>query len=73
MISLECYNKMADYLVNQPFYSDDFIRSYEIIRSKLLAITLRIIAITITIMAKKLIDYCNNQYMRPKNIIAIMQ
>ena len=28
---------------------------------KLLAITLRIIAITITIMAKKLIDYCNNQ------------
>ena len=30
-------------------------------KTKLLAITLRIIAITITIMAKKLIDYCNNQ------------
>ena len=31
------------------------------VMTKLLAITLRIIAITITIMAKKLIDYCNNQ------------
>ena len=34
MISLECLNKMADYLVNWPFCSDDFIRSYEIIRSQ---------------------------------------
>ena len=34
---------------------------YEVVALMLLAITLRIIAITITIMAKKLIDYCNNQ------------
>ena len=33
MISLERYNKMEDYLINQPFCSDDFIRSYKIVRS----------------------------------------
>ena len=32
MISLDHQNKMADYLINQPFCSDDFIRSYKIIR-----------------------------------------
>ena len=30
MISLDCQNKMADYLINRPFCSDDFIISYEI-------------------------------------------
>ena len=33
MISLDCNYKMADCLINWPFCSDDFIRSYEIIRS----------------------------------------
>ena len=33
MISLDCKNKMADCLINWPFCSDNFIRSYEIIRS----------------------------------------
>ena len=33
MISLEHQNKMADYLINWPFCSDDFNRSYKIIRS----------------------------------------
>ena len=32
MISLDHQNKMADYLINRPFCSDDFIRSYKIIR-----------------------------------------
>ena len=32
MISLDHQNKMADYLINWPFCSDDFIRSYKIIR-----------------------------------------
>ena len=31
--SLNRYNKMADYLINRPFCSDHFIRSYEILRS----------------------------------------
>ena len=30
MILLDCQNKMADYYINRPFCSDDFIRSYEI-------------------------------------------
>ena len=34
MISLDHQNKMADYLINWPFCSDDFIRSYKIIRSQ---------------------------------------
>ena len=29
MISLDPWNKMADYLINQPFCSDDFISSYK--------------------------------------------
>ena len=33
MISLDHQNKMADYLINPPFCSDDFIRSYKIVRS----------------------------------------
>ena len=33
MISLNCWNKMADYIINRPFCYDDFIRSYEIVRS----------------------------------------
>ena len=32
-----------------------------LVLTRVLAITLRIIAIAITIMAKKVIDYCNNQ------------
>ena len=34
MISLDHQNKMADYLKNWPFYSNDFIRSYEIVRNQ---------------------------------------
>ena len=34
MISLDCQNKMADKSINPPFCSDDFIISYEIIRSQ---------------------------------------
>ena len=33
MILLDRLYKMANYYINQPFCSDDFIRSYEIIRS----------------------------------------
>ena len=33
MISLDCWNKMADCLINQPICSNDFNRSYKIIRS----------------------------------------
>ena len=29
MILLDCQNKMPDYLINQPFCSDDFIRSWK--------------------------------------------
>ena len=32
--SMTPQNKMANYLVNQPIFSDDFIRSYETIRSQ---------------------------------------
>ena len=32
MISLDHQNKMADYLINRPFCSYDFTRSYKIIR-----------------------------------------
>ena len=34
MISLDHQNKMTNYLINPPFCSDDFIRSYKIIRSQ---------------------------------------
>ena len=34
MISLDHQNKMVDYLKNWPFYSNDFIRSYEIVRNQ---------------------------------------
>ena len=33
ILSLDRQNKMADYYINRPFCSDDFIRSYEIVRS----------------------------------------
>ena len=32
MKSLDYQNKTADYLINRPFCSDDFIRSYKIVR-----------------------------------------
>ena len=34
MISIDRQNKMANYLINPPFHSDDFIRCYEIIRNQ---------------------------------------
>ena len=34
MISLDHQDKMANYLIDWPFCSDNFIRSYEIIRSQ---------------------------------------